>query len=134
VNERGSASAELVVCAPILILLAVVALAVGRLVLQQSQVVDVARDAAEAASIWPTGPGAQTAALLTASYELVHDNLQCIDPKIDVDTADLVPGGQVSVQVTCVVELSNDDLPGLPATVTLHASAVAPVEEYRELG
>jgi Flp pilus assembly protein TadG len=134
VNERGSASAELVICTPILILVAVVALAIGRLVLQQSQVVDVARDAAEAASIWPTGSAAQTAALTTASYELVHDNLRCIDQQIDVDTADLAPGGQVSVQVTCVVELSNDGLPGLPATVTLHAAAVAPVEEYRELG
>lgn len=133
-NARGSASAELVICTPVVILLAVLALAIGRLVQGQSQVVDVARNAAEAASIWPTASGAKGAAALTASYELVHDGLQCVAPQVDVDTSDLVPGGKVSVAITCVVRLSSVAVPGLPGFVTLHAAAVAPVEQYREVG
>ncbi len=133
-SERGSASAELVICAPILMLLSVVALLIGRLVLQQSQVVDVARTAAEAASLWPTGAQAHEAALLTASYELVHDGLHCIRPVIAVDTSDLVPGGEVSVEITCPVALAPASISGLPGSVTLRESAVAPIEVYREIG
>ena len=133
-HERGSASAELVICTPVIVLLAVLGLAVGRLVLQQSQVVDVARAAAEAASVWPSAPQAGYAALLTTSYELVHDDLHCISPVVSVDTADLAPGGHVSVSITCTVRLSSTAVPGLPGSVTLRGSAVAPVEQYRELG
>ena len=132
-SEEGSASAELVICAPILVLLAVVALLIGRLVLEQGQIVDVARTAAEAASLWPTGPQAHEAALLTAAYELVHDNLHCIEPVVAVDTSDLVPGGDVRVEITCVVALGSVSFPGLPGYVTLRESAVAPIEVYREL-
>jgi Flp pilus assembly protein TadG len=134
VNARGSATAELVICTPVLVLISVLALALGRLVLDQSQVVDVARNAAEAASIWPTAGGAKGAAALTASYELVHDGLHCIAPDVSVDTTDLVPGGEVSVAITCVVQLSSVAVPGVPGFVTLHASAVAPVEQFREAG
>lgn len=133
-NERGSASAELVICAPVLLLLAVVALVIGRLVLEQSQVVDIARSAAEAASIWPTAAQADEAAVLTASYELIHDGLRCIAPVVSVDTGDLVPGGEVRVDITCVVALASVSVPGLPGQVTLHESAVAPIEVYREIG
>lgn len=132
-SARGSASAELVICTPLLVLLALVALAIGRLVLQQSQVVDVARSAAEAASIWPTPAQAEYAAAVTASYQLVHDDLQCIAPVVSVDTAALQPGGRVSVSITCEVRLSANALPGVPGYVTLHASATAPVEQYREV-
>lgn len=132
--SRGSASAELVICTPLLVLFALVAFAIGRLVLQQSQVVDVARSAAEAASVWPTPPQAGDAALLTASYELLHDDLQCLSPVVSVDAADLVPGGRVSVSVTCTVRLSSAALPGVPGYVTIRASATAPVEQYREVG
>jgi hypothetical protein len=135
VNARGSASAELVICTPVLVLVAVVAFALGRLVLDQSQVVDVARSAAEAASVWPTGPQAREAAELVAAYELIHDRVPCLTrPQVSVDTSDLAPGGAVSVEITCVVALSTVAVPGLPGTVTLHASAVAPVEQYREVG
>lgn len=129
----GSASAELVICTPLLVLFALVALAIGRLVLQQSQVVDVARSAAEAASIWPTSGQAQYAAAVTASYQLVHDDLQCIAPVVSVDTSELQPGGRVSVTITCEVRLSANALPGLPGYVILRASAVAPVEQYRDV-
>jgi Flp pilus assembly protein TadG len=134
VNVRGSASAELVICTPVLLLLAVVALALGRLVLEQSQVVDVARAAAEAASVWPTPAAADQAATSVASSELAHDGLACGSPVVSVDTSHLQPGGAVGVEITCVVTLASAGVPGLPGSVTLHASATAPIELYREVG
>lgn len=133
-NARGSASAELVICTPVLLLLAVVAMALGRLVLEHSQVVDVARAAAEAASVWPTPAAATAAATSVASEELARDGLPCTSSVVAVGTSHLQPGGEVQVEITCTVRLAAAGVPGLPGSVTLHASAVAPIETYREVG
>jgi Flp pilus assembly protein TadG len=134
VSDRGSASAELVICTPVLLLLAVVAMTIGHLVLDHAQVVDVARAAAEAASTWPTAGEATSAAEAAATYEITRDGLPCASPIVSVDTVDLVPGGTVEVAVTCVVRLGAAGVPGLPGSVTIEASAVAPIETYREVG
>jgi Flp pilus assembly protein TadG len=133
VRARGSASAELVVCTPVLLLVALVALSIGRLVLDQSQVADVARSAAEAAAVWSDPSSARLAAEETAAYELLGDDLQCNPAHITVDTAQLVPGGEVTVTVSCVVSLAAA-IPGLPGNVTLEAAVQAPVEQYRQVG
>jgi hypothetical protein len=72
-SDRGSATTELVILAPVLVLLAVAALVLGRLVLFQEQIADAARSAVEAAAVWPTPRQAEEAALLTASYDIVRD-------------------------------------------------------------
>ena len=133
-KERGSASAELVVCTPVLLLVALVAMAIGRLVSQQSQVVDITRAAAEAASVWPTPAAAAAAAGAAAAGELGRDGLACRSRTLAVDTSRLYPGGSVRVDLTCVVTLAVAGVPGLPGSVTLRASATAPIETYREVG
>jgi Flp pilus assembly protein TadG len=133
VSDRGSASAELVICTPVLLLLAVVAMALGHLVLEQSQVVDVARAAAEAASVWPTPAAATEAARSVVAEELSGDGLHCTSTVVSVNTSLLQPGGSVNVAIACVVTVAAAGAPGLPGSVTLRASAVAPIEIYREV-
>jgi hypothetical protein len=131
-GERGSASAEIVIIAPILILMTAVALTLGRLAIDRGEVAEAARAAAEAASVWPTAPQANEAAQLAAAYSLVHDGLDCLSPRVVVDAASLAPGGELAVTVSCTVQLESSF--GLPGAVTLVSSAVAPIETYRELG
>jgi Flp pilus assembly protein TadG len=133
-SEQGSATTELVILAPLLVVLAVSALILGRLVLYQEQVADAARSAVEAAALWPTAPQADEAALLTASYDLVHDDARCVRSSVSVETADLQPGGQIHATVTCVVLVGSSLLPGVPGAMTINASASAPIETYREVG
>jgi TadE-like protein len=134
VNEEGSASAELVILAPLLVVLAVAALVLGRLVLYQEQVADAARSAVEAAALWPTAAQADEAALLAASYDLVHDGARCAASSVRVDTTHLQPGGHIGATVRCVVLVGSSLLPGVPGAMTITASASAPIETYREVG
>jgi Flp pilus assembly protein TadG len=134
VSDRGSATTELVILAPLLVVLAVAALVLGRLVLYQEQVADAARSAVEAAALWPTAPQADEAALLAASYDLLHDNARCAGSSVSVDTADLQPGGHIGATVRCRVLIGSSLLPGVPGAMTITASATAPIETYREVG
>jgi hypothetical protein len=58
--------------------------------------------------------------------------------QVDVDTSGFrVPVGlpaQVRATVTCVVALGDLALPGFPGSRTVTATAVSPVDTYRERG
>ncbi|HSS08353.1 MAG TPA: TadE family protein, partial [Acidimicrobiales bacterium] len=59
-SERGSATVELVLIAPVLVLLMLFAVAAGRFSVARNQVNEAARDAAREASTWRT-PSAASA-------------------------------------------------------------------------
>lgn len=132
--DCGSATAELVIVAPIVLVLIAATVVLGRLVLVKQQVVDAARSAAEAAALWPTAPQAAEAGLLSASYDLVQDHADCITSSVTVDTSHLGPGGSVGVTIRCVVPSGTALIPGLAPVTTITASASAPIEVYREVG
>ena len=133
-RDRGSATAELVIVAPIVLVLIAATVVLGRLVLVKQQVVDAARSAAEAAALWPTAPQADEAGVLTASYDLVQDHADCLTSSVSIDTSRLVPGGAVGVTISCVVPSGTGLIPGLPSVTTITVSAWAPIEVYREVG
>jgi Flp pilus assembly protein TadG len=132
--DRGNAALELVILAPVILLLIGFVVAAGRTWIAQGSVAAAARDAAREASISLTAGEAQRAALATAQAALRSDGLLC-RPLVTLNLAGFaVPPGQsarVSATVTCTVRLSGLLVPGLPGSKTLRATFTSPLDPYR---
>lgn len=133
-GERGSATAELVLLTPLLILFLLFVVALGRLAGARLQVDSAARQAARAASIARDPATAIAAAQQTAAASLAGSHLTCAHDNLSVDTAAYRPGGWVAVRLTCAVDLA--DLSGLrlPAAETVTARFVEPIDRFRGAG
>ncbi len=132
--EHGSATLELAVLAPGLLLLIALLTFAGRHAMADGAVEQAAADAARAASL-QRGPSAgHTAADDVARRTLADQGLSCLNTSIDVDTSGLgsAPGeaARVSVTITCPLKVA--DLPLALPSVTVTATAVSPVDTYRE--
>ena len=132
-NERGSATVELVILTPLLILLLLFVVALGRLAGARIDVDGVAAQAARAASIARSPQVATSSAEQTAASALSSQHVTCAHLAVSVDTTDFTPGGSVAVTVSCAVHLA--DLTGLdlPGTQTVANRAVSPIDEYRSV-
>jgi Flp pilus assembly protein TadG len=130
-DERGSVTAELVLLTPLLILLLLFVVALGRLSGARLDVDGAAAQAARAASI-ARDPGTATAmAQQTATAALGSDHVTCAQLTVSTDTTQFAPGGSVAVTVTCHVALS--DLTGLrlPASESVSSRATSVIDTYR---
>jgi Flp pilus assembly protein TadG len=130
-DESGSVTAELVLVTPLLILLLLFVVALGRLASARIDVNGAASEAARAASIARDPATATTMAQQTASAALSGDGVTCAALNVVTDTAAFAPGGEVAVTVTCTVDLA--DLAGLrlPASTAISSRAVSVVDTYR---
>jgi Flp pilus assembly protein TadG len=132
-GERGSATVELVILTPLLILLLLFVVSLGRLAGARIDVGGAAAQAARAASIARSPAAASSFAQQTATSALASQHITCAHLDVSVDTSDFVPGGSVAVTVSCAVQLS--DLTGLdlPVTETIANRSVEPIDTYRSL-
>jgi Flp pilus assembly protein TadG len=138
--DSGSAALELVVLAPVLLVLLALVIAAGRTSIAQSSVDAAARDAARQASLALNPTAAQQAGLASARQALRDDGLDCVTETVTVDTggADagfgVAPGtpASVSATVSCAVPLSDLFLPGLPGAHTMTATFSSPLDVFRE--
>jgi Flp pilus assembly protein TadG len=132
-DERGSATVELVILTPLLILLLLFVVAIGRLAGARINVDGVAAQAARAASIARDPQAATSSAQQTAASALSSQHITCAHLAVSVDTTDFTPGGSVAVTVSCAVNLT--DLTGLdmPVTETVANRAVSPIDKYRSV-
>ena len=129
--ERGSASVELVLVTPLLVLLMLVAVALGRLVDARLVVGDAAHQAARAASLARTESDAQAEARRSATTALRAAGATCARLTVDVATGSLQPGQSASVQVTCVADLGGLTRTGMPCTVAVASTAYSPIDTFR---
>lgn len=130
-GDRGAGTAELVVITPVaLVLLCLVAL-VGRTTEARGMVDGAARDAARAASFERDADSARTAAETSAARFLNGSGIRCVDSHVDADVTSFAAGGQVSVEVSCEVNLSDLGLIGLSGTRSISARSVEPIDVYR---
>jgi len=137
--DEGSAALELVVLAPVLLVLLALVIAAGRTSIAQSSVDAAARDAARQASLALSPYQAHQAALASASQALRADGLDCVAEDVQVDTGSansgfgLAPGtpATVSATVSCRVPLADLFLPGLPGFHTMRATFASPLDVYR---
>ena len=136
--DRGAVTLEFVVVAPALLALLGLLVMAGRVAIASNSVESAADEAARSASISRTASGARAEAEDGARRSLAEQGLQCSSVEVDVDTAGFaVPVGlpaQVHATVTCVVRLSDLALPGFPGSRTVTATAVSPLDTYRERG
>jgi Flp pilus assembly protein TadG len=130
-DERGSVTVELVLVTPLLILLLLFVVALGRLASARIDVNGAAAQAARAASIARDPESASNAAKQTATAALADDHVTCANLAVATDTSGFSAGGTVAVTITCNVDLA--DLAGLrlPASTAISARSVSVVDTYR---
>jgi hypothetical protein len=130
-RERGGASLELVLLVPALLALLLLVVAGGRIVQARGDVDAVTRDAARAASI-ARSPGEATARAEAMVRERVGEGgVDCREPAVVVDTRAFRPGGVVSVDVTCHVDLAGEAPLGIASTRAIQGHATEVIDERR---
>lgn len=130
-RDSGSVATELVLLTPLLLLMLLFVVALGRTVSARLEVDGAAAQAARAASIARDPGNAIAMAQQAATTALGSDHVTCGDLTVATDTADFAPGGEVSVTVTCHVDLA--DLVGLrlPASQAISSTATSVIDVYR---
>jgi len=135
-KERGSASIEAAVGVPAFILFIGLIIFAGRLAIAHNAVQASAAEAARTASIARTQPEAIAQATSSAAASLTNQNVNCLSQRVQVDTAGFAaPAGTeatVTATVTCVVNLSDLSVPGVPGSRTVTATMTSPIDTYRE--
>ena len=133
-DDHGSLIVELVILLPVFVVFTLVVIGCGRVVQARQQAVEAARAGAEAAAIMQTQASASRAASASAvigPYGSIHS---CTDESVRTGTAHFAPGGEVTVTVTCVVDLSDVFIPGMPGSISVTAAQSAPLDPYRSIG
>ncbi|MDT0307266.1 TadE/TadG family type IV pilus assembly protein [Streptomyces sp. DSM 44917] len=129
-GDRGSASAELVLLLPVLILVLYVVVYAERGSDARMRLDDAAHQAARAASQARTPGQAADAARATADAALAEAGIACQTITVQLDGT-LEPGSTVTATLTCTVGLQDLAMIPLPGTTTLDANFTAPVDLYR---
>jgi len=135
-RERGSASLEMVILAPALLLVLAVLVFAGRLALAQQAVTAAAADAARTASIQRTPTAAATAARTSATTGLTGQGLSCavVDVRVDAGAFAAPVGVPASVAATveCTVNLADLAIPLIPGSTVVSATMTSPLDTWRE--
>lgn len=130
-GERGSASVELVLLTPVLIVVLLFVVGLARIANARQEVEAVAADGARAASLERNTAHSARAARSLVEGELGDRGMSCVGLKVDVDISDYRPGGSVRVTVSCTAALGDVALSGLPGSKQFRATAVVPIETHR---
>jgi len=134
--EQGSAVIEAVIILPAFMLFVLLIIFGGRLAIARQAVEASAAEAARAASITRTQQEAQTSAETGAATSLANQHVRCASHQVSVDTAGFAsPVGvpaNITATVTCVVDLSDLAVPGVPGTKLISATMSSPIDTYRE--
>lgn len=130
-SERGSAALEITLLTPLLVLVLLFVVGLGRVAASRGEVDGAAQDAARAASVARGPASAVTDARQAAAATLADRSITCSPLDVAVDTTDFRPGGTVAVTVGCTVQLSDVGPAGFGATKQLHGHAVAVVDVFR---
>lgn len=135
-RERGSEAIEAVIGMTAFVLFIGLIGGAGRIAMAQQAVEGAAADAARSASIARSKGAAGSSASASATASLANQKLRCSSRQVSVDTSGFAapvgtPSG-VSATVTCVVNLSDISIPGLPGSKRLSATMSSPLDTYRE--
>lgn len=131
ISERGSATLELTLLTPVLLLMLVFLVFLGRLGQARNDVDRAAREAARAASLARQPEEAQAAGVDAAHATLLPGAVSCSRMAVTVETTGFAAGGAVSATVDCTVELADVAGLGVPGATTLSASFREPLDVYR---
>jgi Flp pilus assembly protein TadG len=135
-DAGGFAALELVILVPFIIAMMLLVVAFGRVTRGHQLVEQAAQSAARAGSQAPDADTAVRSATAVYDETLANGGVSCQAKSkgISVDVSDFVAGGQITVTVSCVADLADVALSGVPGSLTMTASSTAPVDTYRQLG
>lgn len=130
-NERGAASTELAVLAPLLIGFMLLVVFAGRVAQTEGDVAHAAHEAARAASLVATPETAITAATEIAAANIAEGAVACRSLEVLVDVTEFAAGGQVAVTVSCKAEFSDIALLAVPGERIFVATAIEVIDTFR---
>lgn len=130
-RDKGSASLELSLLAPVVIGLLLLVVYAGRTVQAEADVAHAAYEAARTASLVGDPTNAIEAAIQVVQANLAQGTAACQDLDISVDTSLFAPGGQVTVTVTCVSTYEDLSLLAVPGTRQFVANATEVIDTFR---
>jgi Flp pilus assembly protein TadG len=131
-KETGSAAVELVLVTPVLIVLLLFVVFVGRLASARADVDAAARDGARAASLARSPAAAARDGREAVEATLAGERVTCRTLSVSIEAASFRPGGSVGATVTCAVDLGDLTSLGVPGTRTVSAAFSEPVDLFRE--
>lgn len=130
-DDRGAATTELVLLTPVLIIMLLFVVALGRIASTRQDVDAAARDAARAAANARSPAAARTDGTAAAEASLTEQGITCRDLTVNLDTAAFRAGGTVTAAVSCTVDLADLTSLSIPASRTITATFTAPIDQYR---
>lgn len=130
-GERGTAAIEFVLVAPVILVIFLFVIGLGRMAHARQQLESVAADSARAASLERNTSQSASAAMAAAQRSLGEAGVSCTDLAVNVDLSSYQPGGRVTVTVSCKTRLSDVGMAGFPGSKTFTAKSTVPIETYR---
>lgn len=135
-DDRGSASVEAAIAVPAFALFVGLIIFGGRTVVVRHSVESAAADAARSASILRVEADAKKAAKDAAVINLANQGINCLRVDVDINTHQFSHAvgtpAQVDVTVSCLLDLSDLSVPGVPGTRTISATMTSPIDTWRE--
>lgn len=122
---------EFVLITPVLIVILLFVVGLGRMAHASQKVESVAASAARAASLERNTQLSRAAAQKAAEDELGEQGVSCTNLDVDTDLSSYQPGGQVSVTVSCTTDLSDVAMAGFSGSKVYSATSVVPIETWR---
>lgn len=133
--ERGSASVELALVVPALVLMLGLLVAGGRVWLVKTAVSEAAATSARAASLARSAGAAAADGRSAATASLATAGVTCSATSITVDATAFArpPGTPATVRssVACTVSFADVFLPGIPGSRTFSATGSSALDTYR---
>ncbi len=134
-DQSGSASVELALLVPALVIMLGLLVGGGRLWLVRTAVNEAAQSAARSASLARNAQQASTDAVAAGSESLSTTELSCGAQSITVDTdAFAVAVGQpatITSNVSCTVPFADVFLPGMPGSIKVQGKGLSALDTYR---
>ncbi len=134
-RQRGSVTIELAILAPSLLLVASLAMIVGRISLAGAAVDATAYSAARAASLARDPDTAKRRAETSIQSTMAAQDLHCLDLRVNVDTSqfgrDVGEPASVTVSIECRVSLTDFAMPGMPTSRWVSAQYSSPLDQFR---
>jgi Flp pilus assembly protein TadG len=135
-SEPGSATVEAAIGLPAFMLFVGLIIFAGRVAIANQAVEAAAAEAARSASISRIHAQAQNTASTAAATSLQNQHVHCVSQQVAVDmsgfSAPVGTPAKITATVSCVVNLSDLSVPGVPGTHTVAATMSSLIDTYRE--